>query len=299
MELRHLRYFLAVGEALSFTKAAAILCIAQPALSRQIRDLEDEIGVNLLKRSPRGVTLTSEGKLFLAETRDLLKRADESVVKVRELAAGRFGDLHVGYASSFTAELVPPAVAVFERQFPRVNLVLHDVSRDELVAGLDSGTLELGIIPVAAPIVGVSLEPLRSYPFQVALPRGHRLARLKTIPLEKVAAQPMIGLRRRDNPGYYQALDRIFRGHGRAYRIALECDTTNSLITAIEAGRGVALFIAAFEHVSGKRLVFRRLADVSELFSIGIARATAGDVSPAGEKFCEILRQIARKAGKR
>lgn len=144
MELRHFRYFLAVGEALSFTKAAARLRIAQPALSRQVQDLEEEIGVDLFKRSPRGVTLTAEGKLFLAEVRELLKRIDESVVKVRELARGHYGDLHVGYASSFTVELMPPAVAAFEKQFPRVNLVLHDVSRAELIEGLESGALELG-----------------------------------------------------------------------------------------------------------------------------------------------------------
>src|SRR5213078_4335611 len=85
MELRHLRYFLAVGEALNFTRAAAQLRVAQPALSRQVQDLEDEIGVDLMKRSPRGVTLTAEGKLFLDEVRELLKRADESVEKVRAL----------------------------------------------------------------------------------------------------------------------------------------------------------------------------------------------------------------------
>src|SRR5215813_4694985 len=98
MELRHLRYFLVVGEVLNFTKASARLRIAQPALSRQMQDLEDEIGVDLLKRSPRGVTLTAEGKLFLEEARSVLSRADESVKKVRALARGEYGELHVGYA---------------------------------------------------------------------------------------------------------------------------------------------------------------------------------------------------------
>ena len=98
MELRRLRNFLAVGEALNFTKAAAQLRVGQPALSRQVQDLEDEIGVDLLRRSPRGVTLTAEGKLFLDEVRDLLKRADESVEKVRALARGEYGELHIGYA---------------------------------------------------------------------------------------------------------------------------------------------------------------------------------------------------------
>ena len=111
MELRHLRYFLAVAEALNFTKAAARLRVAQPALSRRVQDLEDEIGVDLLKRSPRGVTLTAEGKLFLEEVREVLKRADESVEKVRALARGEYGELHVGYAPSPTVEILPPALA--------------------------------------------------------------------------------------------------------------------------------------------------------------------------------------------
>src|ERR1700760_1682247 len=106
MELRRLRNFLAVGEALSFTKAAAQLRIAQPALSRQVQDLEEEIGVDLLKRSPRGVTLTAEGKLFLEQARDLLNRADESLKKVRALARGEYGELHIGYSPTPTLEIL-------------------------------------------------------------------------------------------------------------------------------------------------------------------------------------------------
>src|SRR6266852_793919 len=109
MELRHLRYFLAVGEALNFTKAAAQLRVAQPALSRQVQDLEDEIGVDLLRRSPRGVTLTAEGKLFLEEVRELLKRADESVEKVRALARGEYGELHIASITTCSTASLPPS----------------------------------------------------------------------------------------------------------------------------------------------------------------------------------------------
>src|SRR3981081_479448 len=112
MELRHLRYFLGVGEALNFTKAAAQLRVAQPALSRQVQDLKDEIGVNLLRRSPRGVTLTAEGKLFLEEARELLKRTGESVEKVRALARAEYGELHVVYRAP-TMEILPPPLAAF------------------------------------------------------------------------------------------------------------------------------------------------------------------------------------------
>src|SRR2546425_12174511 len=120
MELRHLRYFLAVGEALNFTKAAAQLRVAQPALSRQVQDLEDEIGVDLMKRSPRGVTLTAEGKLFLDEVRELLRRADESGGKGRALGRGGYGGLHVGFAAAPTGGDFPPARAAFPKSGPRV-----------------------------------------------------------------------------------------------------------------------------------------------------------------------------------
>ena len=110
MELRHLRYFLVVGEVLNFTKAAARLRVAEPTLSRQVQDLEDEIGVDLLRRSPRGVTLTAEGKLFLQEVSELLKRVDESVEKTRALARGEYCELHIGYIPIPTAEILPRAL---------------------------------------------------------------------------------------------------------------------------------------------------------------------------------------------
>src|SRR3954452_9826055 len=166
MELRHLRYFVAVAEALNFTKAAALLRVAQPALSRRVQDLEEEIGVDLLKRSPRGVVLTAEGKVFLERTRQILKLADESVEKVRALARGAYGELHVGYAPSPTVEILPPALAAFQKAVPRVKLLLHDLSSDELIAGLQNGTLELAIMvePTGEQTAGIECELLRTYP---------------------------------------------------------------------------------------------------------------------------------------
>src|SRR6202021_1492808 len=139
MELRHLRYFLAVAEALNFTKAAAQLRVAQPALSRRVQDLEEEIGVDLLKRSPRGVTLTAEGKLFLEKARHLLKLADESVEQVRALARGQYGDQSAG----------------------------------------------------------IQFEVLRTYPLCVAMTAVHPFARMKSVPLEKLAGEPLVALRRK------------------------------------------------------------------------------------------------------
>src|SRR5580765_3487498 len=232
MELRHLRYFLAVGEALNFTKAAARLRVAQPALSRRVQDLEDEIGVDLLKRSPRGVTLTAEGKVFLQEVREVLKRVDESVEKVRALARGEYGELHVGYAPTPTVEILPPALAAYQRAFPRVRVVLHDLSEQELIDGLQNGTLELAVMPGDTGLQsgGLAFEALRSYPICVALAPTHRFACLKSITLEKIASEPLIGFRRKDYPEYYVGLERVFGPLGIKPRVAVECDGASSLI---------------------------------------------------------------------
>jgi len=298
MELRHFRYFLAVGEALNFTKAAAQLRVAQPALSRQVQDLEDEIGVDLLRRSPRGVTLTAEGKLFLEEVRELLKRADESVEKVRALARGEYGELHVGYAPSPTVEILPPALTAFQKAVPRVKVLLHDLSSDELITGLQNGTLELAIMvpPAGDQTAGIEFELLRTYPLCVAMNATHPFARLKSITLEQLAAEPLVGFRRKDYPESYDGLNRIFAAIPTKPRIAVECDSASSLITEVEAGRGITLATTIFKLVAGKRLIYRPLTGTTEALAVGIARATKGDVTPAGEKFCDILRKISGKA---
>jgi len=298
MELRHLRYFLAVAEALNFTKAAALLRVAQPALSRRVQDLEDEIGVDLLKRSPRGVVLTAEGKVFLEKTRQILKLADESVEQVRALARGEEGELHMGYAPAPTVEILPPALAAFQKAFPRVRVLLHDFSEQELIEGLRNGRLELALMPrgTGPQSVGLEFETLRSYPICVAVAPTHRFARLKTITLEMVATEAMIGFNRKDYPEYYVGLDRIFEPLGIKPRVVVECDSSSSLITEIETGRGVAIASPVLRHASGKRLLYRPLTGTTEVLSVGIARATKGDVTPAGEKFCEILRKTSDAA---
>ena len=298
MELRHLRYFVAVAEALNFTKASARLRVAQPALSRQMTDLEDEIGVDLMKRSPRGVTLTAEGKLFLDEVRELLKRADESVEKVRALARGEYGELDVGYAPSPTVEILPPALAAFQKTVPRVKVLLHDLASDELIAGLQNGRLELAIMVQPAGLTtGIQFEVMRTYPLCVAMTAVHPFARMKSIPLEQLATEPLVVLRRKEYPESDSYLDRLFASIRAKPSIAVECDSASSLITEVEAGRGIALATTIFKLVAGKRLIYRPLTGTTEVLSVGIARATKGDVTPAGEKFCEILRRIADGGG--
>jgi len=133
---------------------------------------------------------------------------------------------------------------------------------------------------------------LRAYPLWVALAAAHPFARLKSVPLEKLVAEPLVGLGRKDYSESYGILERIFAPIHAKPRIAVECDSASSLITEVEAGHGVALASPTLKLVAGKRLLYRPLTGTTEVGSVGIARATKGDVTPAGEKFCEILRQL-------
>jgi DNA-binding transcriptional LysR family regulator len=294
MELRHLRYFVAVADSLNFTKAAAKLRVAQPALSRQVLDLEDEIGVDLFQRSPRGVALTAEGKLFLEEARKILEQTDEVVAKTRALARGEFGELHIGYAPSPTTELLPPALANFQRTVPRVSVRLHDLAGNELGDGLRAGRLHFAVMhrPFGANAVGLDFELLRSYPICVAAAPGHALMKLKNVPLARLTQEKLVALRQKEYADYHEMLARVF-APAPPPSVAIECDSASSLITEVESGQRVAVLPQVFSRVIGKRLKLRPLTPEPAPFEVGIVRAVKGDVTPAGEKFCQQLRAIA------
>src|ERR1700674_4889311 len=152
MELRHLRYFVSVAEALSFTKAAEKLHTAQPSLTRQIRDLEEELGVQLLNRTKQQVSLTDEGRSFLADAKRLLALAAETVASVRRLHSGEVRALNVGYVSNLFYDLLPKTLTSFRQSFPTVSVNLFDMSCGDQFRALEDGRLDLGFVGLHAPI---------------------------------------------------------------------------------------------------------------------------------------------------
>ena len=299
MELRHLRYFVAVAEALNFSKAAAKLRVAQPALSRQVQGLEDEIGVDLFKRSPRGATLTAEGKLLLQEARQLIAQADEAVKKVRALARGEAGELNIGYAPSPTVEILPPALAAFQKAAPNVKLVLHDLSSSEMATALRDGTLDLGIMvrPTEENAVGLAFKPLRSYPFCAAVSARHPFAKLKHVPVTKLVDEPIVTLRKDVYSDYHRLVLRTFAGLERKPRIVAECDSSGSLFAEVQAGRGVALLPSVYRHTIGTRLELRPISPAGlSTMDIVVSHVVKGDLTPAAGKF---IQQLERHSAER
>jgi DNA-binding transcriptional LysR family regulator len=296
MELRHLRYFVRVAEDLNFTKAAVALRVAQPALSRQVQDLEDEIGVDLLVRGPRGVSLTAEGKLFATEAKLILANADAAVENVRALARGEYGTLQVGYAPSPTVDMLPPALAAFRKAVPRVTVNLHDLAGDEISTGLRRGELELGLMvrPLKTNAEGLAFESLLRVPLVVTCAPDHPLAKLRRVKVHQLLEHPLVVFRRDDYSDYHHMLDEVFLGQSPP-RIAVECDSMSSLVTEVIGGRGIALVSRLAERAIGPRLTFRAIQDTDVFQEVGLCRALKGDVTPAGENFCDYIRQAAKK----
>src|ERR1700748_54044 len=175
MELRHLRYFVAVAEAENVSRAALKLHVSQPGISRQIRDLEDEIGFQLFERSAKSLRLTGAGKVFLPEAKSVLQHAEDAVKKARAAISSTHGEIHVGYAPSLTVQILPPTLRGFQAKFPNVRVALHDLSTEEMLTQLRNGKLSVALmVRLDGKILrGLDFQQLASYPMRVAVAPKH------------------------------------------------------------------------------------------------------------------------------
>lgn len=293
MELRHLRYFVAVAEHLNFTKAATKMRVAQPALSRQIRDLEDELGVQLFERNPRAVRLTEPGEVFLTEARAVLQRAEEARQAARAFVSGQRGEIHLGYAPSPTVELLPRVLRLFQEEYPAVRVVLHDVSAKEMTDGIRDKRLDAALCVRGRPkdMRGLVYTELRSYPFCLAVAAGHRLAKEARAGLGKIRPDKLLIYTRKDYPEYSAMLEAMFTGRAAMPDIAEEHDSATGLLAAIGAGRGVAIVPSVLARLAGPHLSFRALRPAPPPISVGVAHLSK-QASPLALRFAEAAARL-------
>jgi LysR family transcriptional regulator, benzoate and cis,cis-muconate-responsive activator of ben and cat genes len=290
MELRHLRYFVAVAELLNFTKAAARLNVAQPALSRQIKDLEDELGVRLFERSSRFVDLTDAGKTFVSEARSVLQRAELAAQSVRVFATGDHGEIHLGYAPSPTVELLPKLLQAFEQQFPGVRVNLHDLSVQEMFQGLRERRLDAALTIHSSPrqMRGLVFEGLRIYPVCLAVHKKHPLAQAQCVNLAQIEPERLMVYSRAEYPDYHEWLKKVYEEANKTPPANVEeHDSGTGIMAAVEAGRGVALVPSILSCVAGPRLVFLGLHPSPQPFIIGVAYHRR-HLSPAARRFIRV-----------
>ncbi len=261
VELRHLRYYVAVAEALNFTRAAALLRVAQPSLSRQVRQLEDEIGVVLLERSQRGVRLTPAGTEFLAEARSILSRSDDAVRAIRALEDGTRGPLNLGYVWGLFHGMVPGAMERFHRLAPEAAVNLFDWTAAQQATGLAEGRLDAGFIGFGeeAEVWGLARRKVGECAWVAALPAGHPSARRRVLPIRALAGGVFLTISESAFPGAARLVAKACAEAGFRPRLVQAADRGHTLLTLVAGNCGVGLVPESLAALPHPGVVLKRL----------------------------------------
>ena len=243
MDLRHLRYFQAVAEELSFSKAARRLRIAQPALSRAVQELEQDLGTRLIDRNRRTVSLTPAGTVLLGETAVVLDRLDESLRRVKRTAAGEEGELRLGYIGPPTQRFLGRLLAEYRLRFPKVSVHLEERTPERVWEMVAKGRLSVAL---TRPVPGqgeraMSTLLLRQEPLGIVVRADHQLAGKKSIAWKDLAQEPLIVLARRDGVGLHDEIPAACRAAGFAPKLTRNPRLMGTVLTYVEAGAGIGI----------------------------------------------------------
>lgn len=290
MELRHLRYFVAVAEELHFRRAAERLHMSQPPLSQQIRALEADVGAQLLVRSRRRVELTEAGKVFLREARAVLEAADRASDLARRVSRGEVGRLAVGFVGSAMYSAVPEILRRFRGEHPDVELHLREVPTGLQLEALESGELDVGFIRPPVPGQDLRVETIQTEKVVVALPASHPLARRKRLRLEALGHEALVLLARREAPGLHETLAVAMAGVGGSTWVVQEVAEMQTAIGLVAAGLGISLVPASVASLDRDGVVYRPISGPAPTVELALAWRL-GDQAPALERFLAVARR--------
>jgi DNA-binding transcriptional LysR family regulator len=271
VELRHLRYFVAVAEELHFRRAAARLHMSQPPLSQQIRQLEEEVGVQLLTRNQRGVELTTAGRSFYERAVEILQATDDAVREARRVERGEVGRLAVGFVGSSMYSVVPEFLRAFRARFEQVDLRLRELSTAAQLEALRNGRIDVGFIRPWGQIDGVMVQTVLRERVVAAVPDSHPLAASSRLRLEDVAAEPLVLIARREAPGLHDAIFHSIALAGGVAGVVQETAEMQTVIGLVAAGVGVTLVPESVRSLARSGVTYRPL--IEELPSVELAVA--------------------------
>ena len=275
MELRHLRYFIAVAEELNFTRAAKRLHLGQPPLSQAIQALEADVGAQLFERTRRWVRMTEAGRLFLADARNILTLSEQAADTARRAQRGELGELRIGF--TFSTPLTPLFATVINRyrqQFPAVSLRLHEMATLPQLAALDARTLDLGFVrpPDALLPAAVRLSALRQDRLMAVLPAASSLARRKSIDIAELKDLPFVMYPAGAGTGIYPQIFRLCREAGFVPRIGQVAGEASTIIGLVAAGCGVSVLPASFDRIRMDGAIYRPITGKSAVTSLLLAQ---------------------------
>ena len=274
MELRHLRYFVAIGEEQHYGRAAHSLRVAQPALSRQIQDLEKELGFKLFERLPRGVKLSTAGKLFLEDARRILQDVSEATARADRVARGHSGTLRVGFAENASWHgVVPDSFRRFREQRPNAELKLQPAASLAQLEAIRSGRLDAGFVnfmPKADP--ELDQLPVAITHVELAAPKRHPLTKLRKLRLRDLTDTPFVWFPRRESPVFYdQLMHKCHRGGLKSPRIVQEGLNEATILSLVSTGLGVALVLGTARWRCPETVVILSVVDLNVPLTLALA----------------------------
>ncbi len=287
MELRHLRYFMAVAEELHFGRAAARLHIQQPPLSRQIQLLEEELGFPLFERSRRRVELTPAGTSLLGGARQVFDALDVAVHDARGASEGQSGRLVVGYPSSLAYSGLTELLRAFRTRFPSVALTLRELPPGDQIDALKAGSLDVGFVRTAFDDPALAAELVRREALMVVLPDDHPLTAQRTIPLRALAQEPFVMFPRARGPAFFDQLMSLCSAAGFTPHIVQEAPQLD-IISMVAAGFGVSIMPSSMRNFRRPGLSFRAISGAPEVELLIVWRHQ--NLSPALHKFVDLVR---------
>lgn len=295
MELRQLRYFVAVAEELNFSRAARRLHVSQPPLSTQIQNLETEIGTRLFERGNRGVTLTAAGTAFYEEVRAALARIENGRTRAQQAGRGEAGTLTVGFISIADYGVLPPALKAFRARYPLVDVQLHELTTDAQIRELRAARLDLGIAlgPVAETDLAFGL--IHSETLVLAAPASRDFAAGAALDLRQLAGEPFIVPPRELAPGLHDLIVRVCHDAGFTPRITQRARQMQTVIGLVAADMGVALVPASMRQLQRRGVHYHPLQGRHDTLDIGTLTRSADD-RPLVHHFARALAEAAREA---
>jgi DNA-binding transcriptional LysR family regulator len=294
MDLRHLRYFVAVAEELHFTRAAKRLHIAQPPLSRQIRELEQELGATLLNRTRHHIELSDAGRVFLEKARQILRATESAVVEVQRAQRGEIGTLAVGFFEQTAYTLLPPVLRAFQKRFPDVEVQLRWFPVVGQVDALMRGDVDVAFVRPVADLDGLSKELLVEEPFVAAVPGSHPFANRSALSWEECADEQLINYTQSLAPDYHAGIARACAAAGVAARNFIEVGQVYTALGLVSAGVGIAFVPSSVQRIRFDNLVYKPLRG-TRLKSTAFLAWTHPNPSPLLKAFVDTAKQIVKE----
>jgi len=290
IELRHLRYFIVVAEELHFGKAALRLQMTQPPLSQQIKQLESEIGVTLLKRSKRTVRLTTAGKVFLEQIKEGLSQIDHAVDMAQRTARGELGKLVIGFVGAATYEIMPPIIREYRNQFPSVKIELRELSTPDQVSALLNGHIDIGVLHPPLGNDKLKVNTVMKSHCVLALPKQHPLTLKNQVYLKDLEEESLIVIAKESWPSLYIKINFLCEKAGFTPNIKLETTEYQMALGLVSAGMGVSIVPAATKRLYNLDVIYKEIKDLSLRVS-WITAHREDNPNPALRHFIEVLNQ--------